>query len=107
LSSIEDVITPIDPVNGRHVYHIYAVRVRFRDALMKHLAERGIGCGIHYPVPIHLQKAYRHLAHTEGAFPIAETCAREQISLPMFAELRPSQIEAVCEAIKTALPVIS
>ena len=107
LSGIEDIITPLDPANSRHVYHIYAIRVRFRDALMKHLAEQGIGCGIHYPVPIHLQKAYQYLGHTEGTFPVAETCAREQVSLPMFAELRLPQIKAVCEAIKTALPVIS
>ncbi|MDH4202668.1 MAG: DegT/DnrJ/EryC1/StrS family aminotransferase [Phycisphaerae bacterium] len=107
LSEFPDIITPSNPVNGNHVYHIYAIRVRFRDTLMKHLAERGIGCGIHYPVPIHLQKAYRHLGLAEGFFPVAEACAREQVSLPMFPELRPSQIDAVCQAIETALPVIN
>lgn len=106
LSAFGDIITPGDPIDGIHVYHIYAIRVRFRDALMKHLAERGIACGIHYPVPLHLQKAYQHLNLPEGAFPVTEVCAREQVSLPMFAELRSAQIQAVCEAIETALPVI-
>lgn len=107
LSAIEDIITPTEPVDGKHVYHIYAIRSRSRDALLKHLAERNIGCGIHYPIPIHLQTAYVHLGYPEGTFPVSETCAQELVSLPMFAELRPSQIQAVCEAIKTALPVIS
>ena len=107
LSAIGDIITPIDPSDGKHVYHIYAIRARFRDALMKYLAERGIASGIHYPIPIHLQKAYGHLSLPEGSFPVAETCAREQFSLPMFAELKSSQIQAVCEAIEMALPVIS
>ena len=106
LSNIADVITPAEPANGKHVYHIYAIRTQYREALMKHLAERGIGSGIHYPIPIHLQKAYRHMELPEGSFPVAEMCAREQISLPMFAELRPLQIQAVCEAIKTAMPVL-
>lgn len=108
LSELADVITPFQPMNGSsHVYHVYAIRVRFRDALMKHLTEQGIGCGIHYPVPIHLQKAYRHMGLTEGSFPVAEACAKELVSLPMFPELKPSHVDAVCQAIKTALPVIS
>ncbi|MHC5157145.1 MAG: DegT/DnrJ/EryC1/StrS family aminotransferase [Planctomycetota bacterium] len=108
LSELPDIITPFQPMNGNsHVYHVYAIRARSRDALMKHLAERSIGCGIHYPVPIHLQKAYRHLGLAEGSFPVAEACARELVSLPMFPELRPSQIDAVCQAIETALPVIN
>jgi dTDP-4-amino-4,6-dideoxygalactose transaminase len=107
LSDIGDIVTPVNPTNGEHVYHIYAIRTQFRDTLMKHLAERGIACGIHYPIPIHLQKAYRHLGLPEGSFPVAEMCAGEQVSLPMFPELRSSQIQAVCEAIETALPVIN
>jgi dTDP-4-amino-4,6-dideoxygalactose transaminase len=107
LSALGDIITPVDPADGKHVYHIYAIRTQSRDALMKHLGEMGIASGIHYPIPIHMQRAYGHLELPEGSFPVAETCAREQMSLPMFAELRPVQIQAVCEAIETALPVIN
>lgn len=107
LSAIEDIITPAEPNDGKHVYHIYAIRVRYRDALMMHLQEQGIACGIHYPVPIHLQKAYLHLGYAEGSFPVAERCASEQVSLPMFPELKSSQIQTVCDAIQTALPVIN
>ena len=107
LSAMEGIITPVEPSDGKHVYHIYAIRVRFRESLMNLLKEKGIASGIHYPIPLHLQKAYMHLGHAEGTFPVAEKCAREQVSLPMFPELRSSQIEAVSAAIEAALPVIS
>ena len=74
---------------------------------MKLLSEKGIASGIHYPIPLHLQNAYMHLGHAEGTFPIAEKCANEQVSLPMYPELKSSQIQAVCEAIEAAMPVIS
>ena len=107
LSSFEDIITPVEPADGKHVYHIYAIRTQYRDALMKHLGEQGIACGIHYPIPLHMQKAYEYLELPEGSFPVTETCAREQVSLPMFPELSFIQIQAVCKAIETALPVIN
>ncbi len=106
LSSMDDVITPLNADNGKHVYHIYAIRVQNRDELKNKLTEQGIGCGIHYPLPIHLQKAYGFLKHSEGDFPLSETCAKEVLSLPMFPELRPAQIETVCQAIKAAIPSI-
>ena len=107
LSNIGDIVIPVDPADGKHVYHIYAIRTQYRDALMKHLGEQGIACGIHYPIPLHMQKAYGYLELPEGSFPVAETCAREQVSLPMFPELSFIQIKAVCKAIETALPVIN
>ncbi len=85
---------------ARHVYHIYAIRTGEREELMSELAARDIHSGIHYPVPIHLQKAYKELGHSEGDFPIAEKCAKEFVSLPMFAELQPEQIEHVANAIE-------
>lgn len=94
------VTTPFEAPYGRHVYHVYAIRTEQRDALMEHLAKRDIHCGIHYPVPIHLQDAYRSLGLREGSFPVAEQCAREFLSLPMYPELTREQIEHVARAIE-------
>jgi len=95
--------TPTQADYAHHVYHLYAIRVQNRDAVMRSLAEKGIGCAIHYPVTIHLQEAYRSLGHQRGDFPIAERCADEFISLPMFPSLTASQIESVAKAVKEAV----
>jgi len=68
------------------------------------MARRGIACGIHYPIPVHLQEAYRFLGHPPGAFPVSERCARDFLSLPMYPELTAQQIEAVVRELKTLLP---
>jgi dTDP-4-amino-4,6-dideoxygalactose transaminase len=86
-----------------HAYHIYAVRVPDRDQVLQRMAGRGVNCSIHYPVPIHLQKAYAFLGFGPGSFPVAERCAREFLSLPMYPELRPDQIRLVVEALKECL----
>jgi len=99
-SDIESVITPVELEDNKHVYHIYAIRIQDRGTVGKELARNGIQCGIHYPVPIHLQQAYRHLGHTRGDFPCAEMCADEVLSLPMFPELTPAQISTVCMALR-------
>ena len=101
--SIEEVITPEQNTSVRHVYHIYAIRVSNRDQVMHLLAEQGIGSGVHYPVPIHLQEAYRSLRYQPGSFPVAERCATEFVSLPMFPELTPEQVERVIEAVNEAV----
>lgn len=103
LAGEEHVITPFESPDGTHVYHVYAIRVRDRDAILKAMGDRGIGCGIHYPVPIHLQEAYRSLGYGPGSFPIAEKCANEFLSLPMFPELRPDQIETVVDELKACI----
>jgi dTDP-4-amino-4,6-dideoxygalactose transaminase len=103
LDSVEEVITPVQAVWARHVHHIYAIRAQDRDAVLRLLADKGIGCGVHYPVPIHLQEAYRTLGYQQGVFPVAERCAAEFISLPMFPELTSTQIETVTEAVKEAV----
>ena len=103
LSLVEEVITPTEAPYGRHVYHIYALRVRNRDRVLEALGARGIMCGIHYPVPVHLQEAYAFLGHRRGAFPVAERCADEFLSLPMFPELTSEQIEAVVTGLKACL----
>lgn len=85
------------------VFHLFIVRHVKRDMLLAFLQERGISCGIHYPVPIHLQKAYDHLCLPRGSFPIAEKMASEMISLPMYPELTVEQIQYVGEAVRDFL----
>ena len=100
-SLAEDFVVPaIDP-RSEHIFHLYVVRTRNRDELQKHLNSRGIQTGIHYPIPIHLQEAYRDLGLGKGSFPVTEKLADEIISLPMFAELTQHQIEHVLEEILT------
>ena len=91
---------PFEPSWARGVYHLYVVGVENRDQLQKHLGTANIGTGIHYPIPVHLQQAYRDPRFNEGDFPIAERVAREVLSLPMFPEMRRSQIEIVCDAVR-------
>ncbi len=95
-----DLVLPYEPKHVRAVYHLFVVRLQERDALREHLKSRGISAGIHYPIPLHLQPAYRDLGHKEGDFPIAEECARQVLSLPMYPELTQAQMEEVARAIK-------
>lgn len=83
----------------RHVYHIFSIFHAERDRLRDALGRAGIQTGIHYPIPVHLQKAYSHLGHERGDFPVTERVADEQLSLPMFAELRDDEIARVAEAV--------
>ncbi|MBF0094335.1 MAG: DegT/DnrJ/EryC1/StrS family aminotransferase [Alphaproteobacteria bacterium] len=94
---------PAPPAHCRHVYHVYAVRVRGRDAVQKALSAAGVATGIHYPVPVHLQPAHTDLGYKAGDFPVSEEAAREFLSLPMFPELTEGQIEAVAAALAKAL----
>lgn len=103
LAGFEEVIRPIQAPDVRHVYHIYAIRVPDRDEVIRFLGQKGVGCGVHYPVPVHLQEAYRDLGYEPGAFPVAERCATEFLSLPMFPELTPAQVDTVVQAVKEAL----
>jgi dTDP-4-amino-4,6-dideoxygalactose transaminase len=105
LSPQRDIITPRAADYAKHVYHIYAIRVRERDRFMAYLAERGISTGIHYPVPIHLQDAYSFLGLGQGSFPVAEQCASEFLSLPMFPELTSDQILYIVDAILEFRPI--
>jgi dTDP-4-amino-4,6-dideoxygalactose transaminase len=103
LREFGEIIAPTQASYARHVYHIYAIRVGNRDETIKCLADQGIATGIHYPVPVHLQEAYHPLGYTPGAFPIAERCAAEFVSLPMYPELTHSQVEQVIEGVKEAV----
>lgn len=94
--------TPQTMPDRRHVYHIYAVRVKNRDALQQWLAAQGIHAGIHYPVPVHLEPAYRDLGYQEGDFPEAEKATREVLSLPLFPEMTVKQQGVVVAALRDA-----
>jgi dTDP-4-amino-4,6-dideoxygalactose transaminase len=95
-----EVVTPFEAPYSQHVYHVYAIRVEERDEVTRFLKERAIHCAVHYPVPIHLQKAYQDLGYKTGSLPISEQIARELISLPMFPELTEAQINMVVLATK-------
>jgi dTDP-4-amino-4,6-dideoxygalactose transaminase len=82
------------------VYHVFAVRHRSRDALASALEREGIGTGIHYPLPVHLQPAYRDLGHGPGDFPVSEQAAREVLSLPLYPEMTTAQVEQVSQVVR-------
>jgi dTDP-4-amino-4,6-dideoxygalactose transaminase len=91
---------PLEPDYAESAWHLYVVRHPRRDVLKKFLEENGVGCAVHYPIPVHLQKAYAHLGHTAGDFPVAEMAAHECLSLPIYPELTDAQIRRVVEVIK-------
>jgi len=96
------VITPVEAAGCRHVYHVYAIRVRHRDATRASLQSKGIQTGVHYPIPIHLQAAYSDLGYTSGDFPVAEQVASEVLSLPIFPEMTSAQVAEVADAVLAA-----
>ena len=93
------------PWCGRHVYHLFVVRfpAHDRDLVAKKLLERGVQTVVHYPIPIHLQKAYAELGYKAGAFPQAETSAKSILSLPMFPEMTRAQCDYTCDSLRAAL----
>jgi dTDP-4-amino-4,6-dideoxygalactose transaminase len=95
-----DVVVPLQMSYARHVYHLYVIRSSKRDALAQALTAAGVQYGIHYPLPIYLQNAYRDPRYQEGDFPVAEQAAREVLCLPMYPELSRPQIEQVCAAVR-------
>ena len=105
LADLPDILPPVAAVGRQHVFHIYAVKVKDRESLMVALQEKAIGCGVHYPLPIHLQPAYRALGYHRGDFPVAEQCAAKFLSLPMFPEMAPSQIALVTDALRETVSV--
>jgi dTDP-4-amino-4,6-dideoxygalactose transaminase len=100
LSPIKGVTVPKEAEGCRHVYHLYVILVDDRDGLQKYLNEKGVGTGLHYPVPLHLQKAYAYNGYKEGDFPVTESVAKRLLSLPMFPELTKAQIEYVADCIE-------
>jgi len=87
---------PIRRGGARHVFHLYVVRTNERDNIREKLKNNGIFAGVHYPVPLHLQPAYKHLGYCEGDFPVAEQLSREIISLPFWPEIEEAKIKHIC-----------
>ena len=94
---------PVEMPYAKHVYHVYAIRAPKRDQMQESLQAKGIQTGIHYPIPVHLQKAYADFGYGKGDLPVTEQTSDELLSLPMFAELQDPQIETVCAAVREAL----
>jgi dTDP-4-amino-4,6-dideoxygalactose transaminase len=90
---------PYEPSWSRAVYHLYVVCVDDREGFMSFLRDQGIGTGIHYPIPLHLQKAYQDLRYQKGDFPVCERLAPSIVSLPMFPQLQPAQQQSVVKAV--------
>jgi dTDP-4-amino-4,6-dideoxygalactose transaminase len=103
LNNLDGVVIPYSLSSVRHVYHVYAVQVVNRDKVLQRLRENDIGAIIHYPTPLHLQKAYENLNYKNGDFPVAEKVAKRILSLPMFPFISKEQIEYVVSVIKKAI----
>lgn len=99
LSGIPGVNTPTEADFAKSVYHLYVIHVDDRDDLQQHLNQNGIATGLHYPLPLHLQKAYKHLGYSKGAFPVTESSAARLLSLPMFPELSKDQLKYIADTI--------
>jgi dTDP-4-amino-4,6-dideoxygalactose transaminase len=94
---------PASPSYSRHVYHVYAIELDQRDAVQAVLQSACVGTGIHYPVPVHLQKAYAVLGYVPGDLPVTEFLASRLLSLPIYAELRPDQVATVISELQKAV----
>jgi dTDP-4-amino-4,6-dideoxygalactose transaminase len=101
LAGTKGITLPHEAEGNRHIYHLYVIQVDDRDRVIDELKKKEIFCGIHYPVPVHLQKAYDFLGYEKGSFPVAEKAAERFVSLPMFAELTDEQITFVAEQLAT------
>jgi len=100
LKNIDGLRTPFEPSWVKSVYHLYVIRVEKRDERQRFLADNHIATGLHYPLPIHLQKAYAYLGHRVGDYPISERVASEILSLPMYPGLTEDQQERVAECLR-------
>ena len=100
LRGSDSVKLPEEAPGCNHVYHLFVVQVEKRDMIAETLHKRGINTGLHYPIPLHLQRAYNHIKRPAGSFPVAETAAEKILSLPMFPDLSEKQITYVCNELR-------
>ena len=100
LSAMRHIDVPVADPLRRHVYHVYAIRSDDRDGLQKALLEDGVQTGLHYPIPVHLQRAHADLGYKAGDFPESEAAAREVLSLPIYPEMTSHQVEHVARAVE-------
>jgi len=91
LSEIEEIQTPVEAKGAKHVYYMYEIRTKKRDILMQFLKDKGICCGIHYPIPLHLQPAYDTFGFKKGDYPVSEMLAKEILSIPIYPEITEEQ----------------
>jgi len=99
LKNSQKIVLPIEKEFGKHVYHLYVIRLKNRDSLCKYLFKNGIQTLIHYPIPVHLQKSYQILGYSFEALPVTEKCAKEILSLPIYPNLKDTEIEYIAEKI--------
>ncbi|MCW0021063.1 MULTISPECIES: DegT/DnrJ/EryC1/StrS aminotransferase family protein [Rhizobium] len=102
LAGLTDLTIPVEAADRRHVYHVYAIRSRDRDGLQRLLSAEGIPSGLHYPIPVHLQKAHADLGYQAGDFPVSEAAAREVLSLPIYPEMPVRHVDQVAAALEYA-----
>ena len=103
LGENEKIVLPAVPAGRQHIYHLYVVRVPEREWVMQELGAQGISSGLHYPIPLHLQAAYRDLGYRKGDLPVTETVADSILSLPMFPHMTEDMVDFVCSEIETVL----
>ena len=96
----DEIERPVEAKGAKHVYYMYVIRTKKRDKLMSYLKERGISTGIHYPVPLHLQPAYKNLGFKKGDFPVSEKLADEILSIPVYPELTDEQLNYIVDTIE-------
>ncbi len=103
LKGLSQVVLPFAAQENRHVFHLFVVLVKNRDAVAEMLRQKGVATGLHYPVPLHLQTTYVHLGLKRGSFPVSEYSAQHGLSLPMYPELTFEQIDYVCDCLEEAV----
>ena len=102
LKNIDKISPPLCHDHFKSVFHLYVIRTRYREKLSKYLAQKGIATGVHYPIPLHLQPAYRHLGYKKGDMPVTEEYSETILSLPLFPELTKKEVVFIVETIQEA-----
>lgn len=100
LDEVPEIALPVTAAANTHVYHRFVIQTERRDGLRAHLAAAGVETGVHYPSPVHMQKALKHLGHSRGSFPVAEALSGRMLSLPIYPELGIREVISICTAIR-------